>query len=149
MSACSTEKHKHAWLDKLAISMSMLCAVHCLITPVLLVALPILSTTIWVDKDFHLWMIGLVIPTTTLAMFMGCKKHKDKWVAIMSALALTILFSLAIYEAFFVEAPHCEACAGEASIWNAVTFLNLFGGALLASSHVRNFLLCKSTKCSH
>ena len=65
------------WLDKLAISMAAVCAVHCLLTPVIIVLLPIVATSFFVHQDFHLWMLFLVIPTTSLAIGMGCRKHKD------------------------------------------------------------------------
>jgi len=54
----------HGWLDTLAVGMSLLCAVHCLLTPVLLVFLPILGGTFWVSNNFHLWMLLLVLPAT-------------------------------------------------------------------------------------
>lgn len=79
------------FLDKVAISMAVICAIHCLVTPILLVALPILATTVWVDANFHLWMILLVIPTTTLAVWSGCRRHKDRWVIGMAAIGLGFL----------------------------------------------------------
>ena len=87
--SCSPEVkscQSHGWLDKLAISMSVICAVHCLVTPLIVTLLPIISTTFWVHENFHLWMVFLVVPTTTAAVFMGCRKHKDKPVAALSAL---------------------------------------------------------------
>lgn len=71
--------------------MAVICGIHCLVTPVLLVALPILATTFWVNENFHLWMILLVIPTTTLAVWSGCRRHKDKWVLSAGAMGLGIL----------------------------------------------------------
>ena len=78
-------------LDQVAISMAVICAIHCLVTPILLVALPILATTVWVDANFHLWMILLVIPTTTLAVWSGCRRHRDKWVLGLAAVGLGLL----------------------------------------------------------
>ncbi len=71
--------------------MAIICAIHCLITPVLLVVLPILATTAWVDTDFYLWMILLVIPTTTLPIWSGCRRDRDKWVISIAALGLGLL----------------------------------------------------------
>ncbi len=78
-------------LDQVAISMAVICAIHCLVTPILLVALPILATTVWVDANFHLWMILLVIPTTTLAVWSGCRRHRDRWVLGLAAVGLGLL----------------------------------------------------------
>ena len=71
--------------------MAIICAIHCLITPVLLLVLPILATTAWVDTDFYLWMILLVIPTTTLPIWSGCRRDRDKWVISIAALGLGLL----------------------------------------------------------
>lgn len=94
--------HHHGYLDKLAISMSVLCGIHCLITPILIAFLPILSTTFWVSQDFHLWLLVLVIPTTSFAVLAGCRKHKDKIVLILSIVALLMLSSVALYETFYL-----------------------------------------------
>ena len=85
-------------LDHLAISMAVICGIHCLVTPVVLVALPIVATTFWVDENFHLWMLLLVIPTTTLAVWSGCRRHKDRWVIILAALGLSTLLSSLVVE---------------------------------------------------
>lgn len=85
-------------LDCVAISMAVICGIHCLVTPVLLVALPILATTFWVDANFHLWMLLLVIPTTSLAVWSGCRRHKDRWVIGAAALGILILVTALISE---------------------------------------------------
>ncbi|WOO41229.1 MerC domain-containing protein [Rubellicoccus peritrichatus] len=147
----------HGWLDSLAISISMICAVHCLLTPILVVALPILATTFWVHEDFHMWMILLVVPTTSVAVFMGCRKHKDKAVFILSIIGLSLLVSIAIYETVFhsglalQEQAHCANCAeiSDGSPLTASIFVNVLGGILLASAHARNYLLCRQSDCSH
>jgi len=96
MSASSVTSH--SWLDRLAISMAVVCGIHCLVTPVLLVALPILATTFWVDENFHLWMLLLVIPTTSLAVWTGCRRHKDRWVLAAAALGMAILVAALLSE---------------------------------------------------
>lgn len=149
--------HHHGWLDSLAISMSVICAIHCLLTPLLLVLLPVLTTTFWVHKDFHLWMICLVIPTTSIAVFLGCKQHKDKIVLFLSTLGLLLLLSVALYEAFFhytllpVAHAHCPQCLQRefGNIPNVSILINIFGGILLASAHLRNFILCRKADCHH
>ena len=53
------------WLDRLGVGMALICAVHCLLTPVLIVLLPIIASSFWVDSEFHLWMLLMVVPLTT------------------------------------------------------------------------------------
>ena len=147
----------HGWLDKLAISMSVICAVHCLVTPLIVTLLPIISTTFWVHENFHLWMVFLVVPTTTAAVFMGCRKHKDKPVAILSALGMAFIVFVAIYQySFYAANPDldCRACPsctqlGLGSFFNVTTVLNSVGGLFLDSAHFRNYKLCRKARCDH
>ncbi len=147
--------HSHGWLDSLAISMSVICAVHCLLTPVLLALLPIISTTFWVHENFHLWMVFLVVPTTSIAVFMGCRKHKDKVVACLSLSGLAFILFIAIYQYSF-HTGHtldangiCTSCTrqGAGSFFNLTTILNSVGGLLLAGAHFRNYKLCRKSDC--
>ena len=82
----------------MAIGLSVLCAVHCLLTPVLLVLFPVIASTFWVERDFHLWMLFFVLPTTCIAVFMGCRKHRDRWIIFLSGLGLSLLAGVAAYE---------------------------------------------------
>ena len=136
------------WLDKIAIFLSATCAVHCLLTPVLIIALPIVSTTFFAKANFHLWMLYLVLPTTGLAIFLGCKKHKDKVVISLSALGLLILTGSTIYQLIIQgDSGECVICAtGGHSLNNPLVWINILAGILLISAHVRNFRLCRAHK---
>ncbi len=50
--------------DKMAISLSLLCAIHCLALPLLIVLLPSITALQLYGEDFHLWMLLAVIPTS-------------------------------------------------------------------------------------
>ena len=144
-------KHSHRWLDSLAIGMAMICAVHCLVTPLLVAVLPIIATTFWVSSNFHLWMLLFVLPTTGTAVFLGCRKHKDKIVLGLGLGGLALLTGTTIYEMMTHVEPHCEHCAtaqADIALTPTVSF-NVLAGLLLASAHIRNFLLCRSSKCDH
>jgi hypothetical protein len=154
--SCKSSCRSYGWLDSLAIGMSMVCAVHCLLTPVLVVLLPIVATTFWVHQDFHMWMILFVVPTTSVAIFMGCRRHKDKAVLLLSLIGLSLLVCVAAYETMFHSAgaqlhTHCRNCAarGSGNFLTGSTLVNVLGGLLLASAHVRNYLLCRKSDCTH
>jgi hypothetical protein len=147
----------HGWLDSVAVGMSLLCAVHCLITPLVMVALPILSTTLWSHQNFHLWMMLFVLPTTSFAIFLGCRKHKDKLVFVFGALGLSLLLGVAVYESFAssglatagdTPCGHCLSQGADRLIDPRI-LTNLLGGLLLVSGHVRNFHLCRRHRCEH
>jgi len=103
-------------LDHLAISMAVVCAIHCLVTPVLLVVLPILATSFWVNEDFHLWMLLLVIPTTTLAVVSGCHRHKDRMVLAFAALGLCLLVTALCFERAARSPESAPAATAEAPL---------------------------------
>lgn len=151
----------HGWLDHFAIGMATVCAVHCLLTPVLMIALPIIATSFFAHEDFHLWMLLLVLPTTGFAIFMGCRRHKDRMVAVLSALGISILFSALVHERMHnaahvdaqLHAAHCVSCErdvfSEPLPMHAGGWINTIGGLLLAGAHVRNFRLCRKENCKH
>ena len=152
---------RHGWLDHLAIGMAAVCALHCLLTPILIIALPIIATSFFAHQDFHLWMIFLVLPTTVFAVFMGCRSHKDRVVLALSATGLSILLFALIQERVCyasegdaaVSSAGCEICsrdiAAEPTPMQAGVWLNAIGGIFLASAHIRNFRLCRKSSCCH
>ena len=152
-----------SWLDHTAVGLAALCAVHCLLTPLLLVSLPILSATFFVDENFHLWMAGLVFPTTGIAVLMGCRRHKDWWVAGLSFLGVLLLFlALAsghghwghthaalpenLHPTLAAAFHHEHAPQGPISVESLIMTV---AGIVLASGHVRNYRLCRSADCDH
>ena len=151
----STSYWGHGWVDSVAIGLSLLCAVHCLLTPVLLVLFPVIASTFWVERDFHLWMLFFVLPTTSFAVFMGCRKHRDRWILLLSGLGLSLLAGVAFYEVLtyvplsddaHAHCPHCAATES-GNFLNMATTLNVIGGSLLALAHGRNFYLCRRLRC--
>jgi hypothetical protein len=110
-------------------------------------------------------MVFLVIPTTSVAMFLGCRKHKDKVMVLLSALGMGALLFAALYESFLVatpgeaaEAAHCAMCASQAapaesqsqaSSHGSTLYVNIAGGLLLAGAHIRNFVFCRRASCAH
>jgi len=120
--------------DRLAITLAGACGIHCLLTPVLLIAFPILAGSFFVGEAFHYWMLGATLPATTLAACLGCRKHRDGWVAGWAIGGLSILF----FAAFLGH-----EVAGEAG----ERILTVLGGILLATGHVRNFRLCRQADC--
>ncbi|MEM9445110.1 MAG: MerC domain-containing protein [Verrucomicrobiota bacterium] len=156
-----TFSEHHSWLDRAAITMSLICAVHCLITPVILVILPIVASTFWVHEQFHLWMLFLVIPTTSLAIFMGCRKHKDRWVIAFATIGICLLITALTREVtgFTSACASCHVCSGPANQMSAETIfkdnaislhalINTLGGAFLVTGHGRNFWLCRKVSCT-
>lgn len=120
--------------DKTAIFLSALCAIHCLVLPLLLVLLPSL-TILSVDEElFHIWMLIAVVPTSLYALTMGCRKHKR-----YSILAFGILGLVMLAVTGFLG----HDVLGEAG----EKVMILVSSGIIALGHIRNHLLCKKTAC--
>lgn len=117
-------------IDKTAIGLSLLCAIHCLLIPLLLVITPSLASLNIHNEAFHVWMVIIVIPTSLYALTMGCKKHQRYTLLGIGAIGLScLLLSVALGE-------HILGEAGEKT-------LTLIGAGILAYGHYRNYRLCQ------
>lgn len=123
-------------MDRLAISASVLCMLHCVATPLLLIAAPVISSTFLADEAFHQALVMFVLPTSLLALFLGCKNHRDNQVLVLGGLGLTTLVAVAFFG---------HDLLGE--IGEKVA--TVISGAMLAFAHLRNYRLCKQSHCQH
>ena len=121
-------------IDKVAIGLSFVCAVHCLILPIALVILPTLAATAFGDEHFQQWMLLAVLPTSLIALAMGCRRHLNFSVV---ALGLPGLIMLTLV-AFLGHDLLGEAGEKVAS---------LAAASLVALAHYRNHTLCKRLRC--
>ena len=153
----TTQTKSRGWMDSFVIGMSVICAIHCMMTPVLVAVLPVVVSTFWVHKDFHLWMLLLVMPMATFSLFLGCRKHKSRLVMVLGLLGLGVLASVAVNEPLFhstlavQEHADCVLCTQResGSLLSPTTLANVLGAVLLTCAHVRNFLLCRRANCCH
>ena len=68
-------KTEQAITDKMAIGLSVACAIHCLFLPVVILMLPSIAALNLDNEAFHLWMVIAVIPCSIYALSLGCKQH--------------------------------------------------------------------------
>ncbi len=118
-------------LDTVGISISAICAIHCLALPIVLVAFPVLGGTLLTDEQFHRLLVFLIVPTSVLAILLGRLQHPDRWVAGWITAGVLLILVAAFW-------AHEHAAA-----W-VDTALSVAGGFLLAIGHGRNFWLCRS-----
>ncbi|MDA0237950.1 MAG: MerC domain-containing protein [Proteobacteria bacterium] len=115
--------------DRTSIGLSLVCAVHCLFVPVLLVAVPSLASLPLDNEAFHAWMLVAVLPISIFALTLGCKKHKQYKILALGLLGLSSLVSALLFESLVGE-------TGE-------KLLTLLGAGLIAWGHLTNFRLCQ------
>lgn len=112
-------------IEHAALGASLLCLVHCLALPLLIAALPAISSFLPVDSSFHLWMLGFAVPASGVALTSGQAQHGVSWPL------LTGLFGL-----FFLML----GVLAFGGTW-AETVATVFGAVLLACAHVANLRL--------
>lgn len=118
-----------ALTDQTSIGLSLVCAIHCLFVPVLLVVLPSLASLPLESEMFHVWMVVAVLPISIFALTLGCKKHKRYKIIFLGVLGLISLISALLLESLVGE-------IGE-------KLLTLLGAGLIAWGHFTNFKLCQ------
>ncbi|MCX4027025.1 MerC domain-containing protein [Endozoicomonas sp. SM1973] len=121
-------------IDKTAVSLSIACIAHCLLLPIAMVALPVLTTVSLEDELFHQLLLIGVLPISIIALTMGCRKHKSWRVVFLGAIGLVIL-SLTAFFGHDVLGESGEKLA------------TLVGASIIAVGHIRNHRLCNKTVC--
>jgi hypothetical protein len=126
---CSNDHHSMSasrYLDRIAITLSTICIVHCLAMPVLVAALPVLAIAVGTDGHFHELMLWLVVPTSALGFGLGYKVHGNAAIIAAGTAAVVVLAVVALW-------GHDH--------WNRTVevSVNVLASLLLASAHWRNF----------
>lgn len=128
-------------LDGVAMSLAGVCGVHCLLMPVALIAFPLLGSSFFVDGAFHQWMLMAVLPTTGLAILLGCRQHKDLLVFLLSIGGFALLC--------FAALGHGHDHPYVSPEWlSRESILTSLGGLVMVSAHLRNFLFCRKANRS-
>jgi hypothetical protein len=77
--------------DKVAMALSLLCFIHCLALPLLV----LLAPSVWLislsDESFHQLLFLAVIPISSLALWRGFKQHRRLPVLALVMLGLLVL----------------------------------------------------------
>ena len=121
-------------IDRAAIGLSLACAIHCLLLPVVVVMLPAIAGSTFNDERFHQWMLLAVIPTSLFALTMGCQRHRNFGVLVPAMPGLALL-TLAVLFGHELLGEVGEKVA------------SLAGASLIAISHWRNHALCRLAQC--
>lgn len=66
--------------DRLGITLSALCLVHCVITPILLLALPFVSGNYFYHPVFHMFLALFIVPIGTYAFWRGYQHHRKSFI---------------------------------------------------------------------
>ncbi|MGS2722558.1 MerC domain-containing protein [Porticoccus sp. GXU_MW_L64] len=137
--------------DRIGIWASSLCAIHCLLTPVILIVAADFAG-IWAHPSAHWVLAAITIPLAAGVILKGYKHHNKKWVATCAGLGIVFIFSSLLAPilspAEAAAAPTCEngCCpslrhsAEGNSVFNfpLPSILSTLGGLLLVAAHIGN-----------
>lgn len=63
--------------DKIGIGLSLICAFHCIFTPVLMIFLPIMGRYYLAHPFFHLILALLILPVGLFSFWQGFRHHRN------------------------------------------------------------------------
>jgi hypothetical protein len=112
--------------DRTAIGLSMLCAAHCLLLPIVVVVSPSIAALGIDDESFHFWMLCFVVPVSAYALYVGMRKHRNLRIL---AIGITGILILGVGAAL---GDDTLGDVGEKTV-------TLLGVGLIAFSHLRNY----------
>ena len=119
--------------DKLAISLSAICVLHCLFMPSFLI-LSSWFAAFSIDNEFiHYAILIVAIPVSAFALIRGFKNHKKLSYFVNGFFGLSLLV-------FAVLAAGITGEIGEKS-------LTLLGSLFVIYAHYKNHQICKELNC--
>lgn len=118
--------------DKIGICASSLCLIHCLTTPIILLAFPFLHES-WMHESVHIICAIIVVVSVMIAIFPHCKKHGH-----YDIIAIACLGCLLVISGIFLEEKFGE--------W--MISLTVLGSIVLVWAHLKNMKV-KHGKCAH
>jgi len=120
--------------DKLSITLSLACMIHCLLMPSFLI-LTSGFLALSIDNELiHKVFLIIVLPVSLYALITGYQNHKILSYLYLGISGLWLLF----FAVFFGEGVFGEFTEKS---------LTLIGSMIVASSHYQNYKACKELAC--
>lgn len=120
-------------LDQVAVLLSGLCLLHCLLLPLAVVALPFLGQL--GDDHLHAELLFVVIPVSVAALYLGYRRHGHPGIvaAGLAGIGMLVLGATVAHFAFGLLADRA---------------MTVTGSLLLAVTHYRNYRLARCPAAS-
>jgi hypothetical protein len=114
------------YVDRVAITLSTICIVHCLAMPFIIALLPVTALALGRDGHFHALMLWFVVPTSIIGLGLGVRVHRRYLIVALGAVAVAVLAVVALW--------------GHAAWDPSVEIpVNVAASVALAAAHWRNF----------
>ena len=118
--------------DKAAIGLSVTCALHCMMVPLLLALFPSTMLLGLQDERIHLALLAFIIPISVSSLTRGCRLHRNLSVVASGVTGVGILVFSALL-------------GHEMGGHTLETTGTIMGSGIVATSHTLNFRLCRSS----
>ena len=118
-------------IDNLGITISSVCAIHCVLLPAIFIIAPY---SFLASHEFHEALIYFILPCAAIAFTLGCRKHGDIKVALMGSFGIILLASSILLHEIFHSDEHSQELM--------TVLLTVAGSIMLILSHLRNRKLC-------
>ena len=118
-------------IDNLGITISSVCAIHCVLLPAIFIIAPY---SFLASHEFHEALIYFILPCAAVAFTLGCRKHGDIKVALMGSFGIILLASSILLHEIFHSEEHSEELT--------TVLITVAGSIMLILSHLRNRKLC-------
>jgi hypothetical protein len=134
------KSHLNSLLDRFGATGSIVCALHCALTPLLLAAIPSLGLSVWLGDGFERGFVMFVTVLGLFSLIWGYRRHR-----VFRALGM-LLFGLAALWAGVLYAPLHQALVPHAIVMT-------IGGTLVGLAHLVNLRLnhwhIHDASCAH
>lgn len=121
--------------DKFAMSLSMICLIHCLFAPSFIILTSAFLSFSYDNEFMHKMILLLAVPISIFALIMGYKNHKTISFLLIGILGLLILILAVLLG---------ERMLGE----YGEKGLTLIGTIFVTYSHYKNHQVCINLDCS-
>jgi|TARA_B100001094_G_C18193688_1_gene809074 hypothetical protein len=121
--------------DKFAMSLSMICLIHCLFAPSFIILTSAFLSFSYDNEFMHKMILLLAVPISIFALIMGYKNHKTISFLLIGILGLLILILAVLLG---------ERMLGE----YGEKGLTLMGTIFVTYSHYKNHQVCINLDCS-
>ncbi|MEM1127839.1 MAG: MerC domain-containing protein [Bacteroidota bacterium] len=112
--------------DRLGLSLSGLCMVHCLLFPMLLAVLPLWPVLEGTHEALHIIFAVLLVPLTLAAAITGYRRHRSRFVLALLGAGMVFVTLVAVLGHHGLSAP-------------VETMVTVGGSVLLLVGHWQNW----------
>ncbi len=121
------------WLDQVGAGLSFACALHCMLTPLVVVTLPLHGLSFLANEMTEIVLLSLAVILAVGSLCWGFRLHKSSRVFFSLGAAVGLIATGRLFAEDTAE-----------------VILVVAGAVLLAASHLLNRLLCRTClDCNH